>query len=174
MLHLDMFVVLMLLGVYNRCWGINKKTILQIPSSLYPTSHVKITNTIIIVPNITRQDYKYHHHCTQHHTSRLQIPSSLYPTSHVKITNTIIIVPNITRQDYKYHHHCTQHHTSRLQIPSSLYPTSHVKITNTIIIVSNITRQDYKFRQKHNHRTFIRYIVKQLDSLYTHLIICSI
>jgi hypothetical protein len=73
MLHLDMFVVLMLLGVYNRCWGINKKTILQIPSSLYPTSHVKITNTIIIVPNITRQDYKYHHHCIQHHTSRLQI-----------------------------------------------------------------------------------------------------
>jgi hypothetical protein len=114
-------------------------TRLQILSSLYPTSHDKVTNTVIFVPNITWRGYKYCHHCTQHHVTRLQILSSLYPTSHDEVTNTVIIVPNITWQGYKYCHHCTQHHMTRLQILSSLYLTSHDKVTNTVITVPNIT-----------------------------------
>jgi hypothetical protein len=101
-------------------------TKLQIQSSLYMTSHDKVTNTVIIVPDITWkgykychctwyhwQGYKYCHHCTQHYMKRLQILSSLYPTLHDKVTNTVIIVPDITWQGYKYCHHCTQHHMKR-------------------------------------------------------------
>ena len=106
-------------------------TRLQIQSSLYLTSHEKVTNTAIIVPNITWRGHKYCHHCTQHHMTRLQILSSMYPISQDKITNTVIIVPNITWRGYKDCHHCTQHHMTRSQILSSLYPTSHDEVTNT-------------------------------------------
>jgi hypothetical protein len=93
----------------------------------------------------TWQGYKYCHHCTQHHMTRLQILSSLYLTSHEKVTNTVIIVPDITWQGNKYCHHCTQHHMTRLQILSSLYPTSHDEDTHTVIIVPDITWRGYKY-----------------------------
>jgi hypothetical protein len=100
--------------------------------TVFVTSHDKVTNTVIIVSDITWQGYKYCHHCTQHHMTRLQILSSLYltslarlqilsslyPTLHDKVTNTVIIVPDITWQGYKYCHHCTWHHMKRLQILS--------------------------------------------------------
>jgi hypothetical protein len=119
----------------------------------------KVTHTVIIVPNITWQGYKYCHHCTQHHMTRLQIPSSLYPTPRDKVTNTVIIVPDITPIKQKMTPptflkgipwsvaclHCTWHHVTRLHILSSLYPTSRDKVTNTVIIVPNITWQGYKY-----------------------------
>jgi hypothetical protein len=126
-----------------------------------------VTNTVIIVPDITWQVYKYCHHCTQHHMTRLQILSSLYPTSHDKVTNTVIIVPNITWQgprhvmlatkmtvfvtlscDVGYNDDsiCNLVMWCWVQWWQYLQPCqSHVEFTNTIIIVPNITWQGYKY-----------------------------
>jgi hypothetical protein len=68
----------------------HRVTRIQMLLSLYPTSPDKVTNTVIIVPNIAWQGYTYCHHCPQHHMTRLQILPSLYPTSHDKVTNTVV------------------------------------------------------------------------------------
>jgi len=68
---------------------------LQIPSSLCPTLHYEVTNTVIIVSDITLWGYKYRHHCVRHYIMRLQIPSSLCPTIHYEVINTDRKQPHI-------------------------------------------------------------------------------
>jgi hypothetical protein len=65
---------------YSKMWGYQ---LIQ-----QNTGFSNLTNTVIIVTNISLQSYKYCDHCDQHLITKLQILSSLWPTSHYKVTNT--------------------------------------------------------------------------------------
>ena len=65
---------------YSKMWGYQ---LIQ-----QNTGFSNLTNTVIIVTNISLQSYKYCHHCDQHLITKLQIQTLLYYTSRGRVFHT--------------------------------------------------------------------------------------
>jgi hypothetical protein len=128
---------------------------LQILSSLNLTSHDEVTKTVIIVPDITWQGYKYCHHCTQHHMTRLQTLSSLYLTArdkvkpcHVMLGTMMTVFVTLSR-DVRYNDDSICNLVMWCQVTMiTVFVTLSCDVGyngNTVIIVPNITWRGYKY-----------------------------